>query len=151
MTMTPLTEDQVFSGRPWFEASIPPQAVDIEEYKKTEETVEESAESFGLAYIVMFGLMFFLKFGMELFWGSIRNLQVVFTLTLIRFKQTTTMNTFMSGMSEFAMQDVYSGEGYYDDTLTLKVTQAMNAQYEFFGSDSMIMLTNSGSFFIIQG
>jgi hypothetical protein len=37
------------------------------------------------------------------------------------------MNTFMSGMSEFAMQDVYSGEGYYDDTLTLKVTQAMNA------------------------
>ena len=117
----------MFSGRPWFEASIPPQAVDIEEYKKTEETVEESAESFGLAYIVMFGLMFFLKFGMELFWGSIRNLQVVFTLTLIRFKQTTTMNTFMSGMSEFAMQDVYSGEGYYDDTLTLKVTQAMNA------------------------
>ena len=97
----------------------------------------------------MFVLMFFLSYGMELFWGSIRNLQVVFTLTLIRFKQTSTMNTFMSGMSEFSSQDVYSGEGYYDEHLELKVTQAMNAQYEFFGSDSMIMMTNSGSFFII--
>ena len=61
------------------------------------------------------------------------------------------MTTFLSGMSNFAKQDVYSGEEYYPKFLKFKITEAMNAQFEFFGSDSMIMMTNSGSFFIIQG
>ena len=70
----------------------------------------ESASNFGFAYILMFALMYILNYAKELFWGSIRNLKVIFSLTLIRFPQTPTMTTFMSGMSNFSQMDVYNGE-----------------------------------------
>ena len=85
LTMSALTRGQIFNGAPYLEQSIPPQAVDIAKAKEVAATVKESAESFGLTYIILFVLLIFLNYGMELFWGSIRNLQVIFTLTLIKF------------------------------------------------------------------
>ena len=61
------------------------------------------------------------------------------------------MTTFLSGMSQFAKADVYNGEEYYAEHMNLMETIAMNAQFEFYGSGDKLMLTNSGSFFIIQG
>jgi hypothetical protein len=37
------------------------------------------------------------------------------------------MNTFLTGMSGFAMQDIYSGEDNYSEYLTLKETDPKNA------------------------
>ena len=54
-------------------------------------------------------------------------------------------------MSQFAKADVYNGEEYYAEHMNLMETIAMNAQFEFYGSGDKLMLTNSGSFFIIQG
>ena len=72
--MTALTREQIFDGQPYFEAFIRPQATDIAVAKQQAETVEETAIGLSLTYIAMFGLMFALKYGMELFWGSVRNL-----------------------------------------------------------------------------
>jgi hypothetical protein len=57
----------------------------------------------------------------------------------------------MSGMSDFSQADIFNGEEYYADNFNLIETLAKNAQFELYGSDSMLMITNSGSFFIIQG
>ena len=54
-------------------------------------------------------------------------------------------------MSEFAKQDIYNGEDYYEEYLALKTTLAKNPRFMFYGSENMILLTNSGSFFVIQG
>jgi hypothetical protein len=114
-------------------------------------TVKVAATGFSIVYVITFVLMIPLKLAMQLFWGSIRNLQVIFTLVLIKFRQNSTMNTFMSGMSKFAKADVYNGEDYYAENFSLVVTLGKNAQFEFYGSGDMLMLTNSGSFFVIQG
>jgi hypothetical protein len=51
-------------------------------------------------------------------------------------------------MGEFAKADMFSGEDAYDEYLNLKETEGINSKFVLFGSDNMIMLTNSGSFFI---
>ena len=61
------------------------------------------------------------------------------------------MNTFLTGMSRFAQADIFNGEEFYEKYLALKETVALNAQFEFYGSESLLALKNSGSFFIIQG
>jgi hypothetical protein len=60
------------------------------------------------------------------------------------------MTTFMSYMSEFAKQDIWSGEDLYSTVFTFISTDPLNEQFEFYGSDSMLFLTNSGSYFIVQ-
>ena len=85
LTMSALTREQVFNGQEYYEGPIPAQVRDVEAAKVVEEKTEETASAIGLIFIIIFVLMFFFKFGMELFWGSIRNLQVIFTLVLIKF------------------------------------------------------------------
>ena len=53
-------------------------------------------------------------------------------------------------MSEFAKQDIFSGEAHYERFLNLVETVGINNLFEMFGADNMIMLTNSGSYYIIQ-
>jgi hypothetical protein len=70
-------------------------------------------------------------------------------MSLIEFRQTPTMNTFLAGMSRFAKADIFNGEEFYEKYLALKETIALNAQFEFYGSETLLALTNSGSFFVI--
>ena len=84
-TMTPLNRDQVFGGDEFFEMPIPPQTTDIEFATKVEDSIETTAKSSGYMYILIFALMFLLNFAKQLFWGSVRNLQAIFTLSLIAF------------------------------------------------------------------
>ena len=72
--MYSLTRSQIFAGQPYFSEPIPAQAVDIEVAKKVEKTTKVTAKATGWAYILMFVLMFFGNFAMQLLWGSIRNL-----------------------------------------------------------------------------
>jgi hypothetical protein len=56
----------------------------------------------------------------------------------------------MSYMSEFAKQDIWSGEDLYSTVFTFISTDPLNEQFEFYGSDSMLFMGNSGSYFIVQ-
>ena len=49
----------------------------------------------------------------------------------------------------FAKQDMWSGEDLYASVFTFIVTEGINSNFELFGSDNMVMMTNSGSFFIL--
>ena len=84
--MSALTREQIFNGQPYFEEPIPPQAVDVGLEKQVAATVKVAAKSLSIGYVVTFVLMFLLKFAMQLFWGSLRILQVIFTLVLIEFR-----------------------------------------------------------------
>ena len=88
------------------------------------QALKDNATNAGLLYVFLFALR---NYGKELFWGSVRNLKDIFTLTLIQFTMTFGLNSFMSEMSEFAKQDAYSGEGYYEQHLTLMETNPLNA------------------------
>jgi len=59
------------------------------------------------------------------------------------------MSTFLNEMSEVAGADIFSGEDLYGWLFGLIETFAKNLQFEKFGSDNMLMLTNSGSYFVI--
>ena len=52
-------------------------------------------------------------------------------------------------MAKFAKLDILNGEDYYEKYLALKKTVPINAQFAKFGSESMVMMLNSGSFFVI--
>ena len=60
------------------------------------------------------------------------------------------MNDFMVGMGSFAAADIYNGEDLYAKWFVFVETVAKNVQFEFYGSDNLIMLLNSGSYFILQ-
>ena len=72
-------------------------------------------------------LRLFLNFGKQLFFSSIRNLKDIFVLSLIMFPKTATMITFLLGMSDFARQDIWNGEAYYEKWFTFVDTDAKNA------------------------
>jgi len=59
------------------------------------------------------------------------------------------MSTFLEEMSEVAGADILSGEDLYGWLFDLIETFAKNQQFEKFGSYNMLMLTNSGSYFVI--
>ena len=59
------------------------------------------------------------------------------------------MNNFMVGMGSFAAADIYNGEDFYEKWFNFVETVAKNIQFEFYGSDNMTMLLNSGSYFIL--
>jgi hypothetical protein len=61
------------------------QVTDVAEAKQTQAIVKKTEEVSRVLYIAMFVLMLSLNFAKELFWGSIRNLKDIFTLTLIMF------------------------------------------------------------------
>ena len=52
-------------------------------------------------------------------------------------------------MAQFAKLDILNGEDYYENYLSLKETVAINPQFIKFGSESMVMMLNSGSLFVI--
>jgi hypothetical protein len=45
---------------------------------------------------------------------------------------------------------VLSGEDNYNEYFNLKETEGINSKFELYGADNMLMLTNSGSYFILQ-
>jgi hypothetical protein len=70
--------------------------------KKIEAVVDGVANGVGTFYILIFAATYLLKYAMQLFWASIRNLKNIFNLSLIRFPMTPIMKIFMSRMSQFA-------------------------------------------------
>jgi hypothetical protein len=60
------------------------------------------------------------------------------------------MQIYLGASAEFAKQDVASGEDLYGNMFMFIATQGINHNFELFGSDNMVMMTNSGSFFILQ-
>jgi hypothetical protein len=45
--------------------------------------------------------------------------------------------------------DILDGEGFTSKLFRFIDTTALNAQFEFFGVDSKIMILNTGSYFIL--
>jgi hypothetical protein len=58
------------------------------------------------------------------------------------------MAIFFKIMGEFAKADIFSGEDAYGEYLNLKETEGINSKFVLFGANNMLMLTNSGSYFI---
>ena len=50
----------------------------------------------------------------------------------------------------FAMMDLLSGEDFYSDNLDFKETGPVTPNFELIGSDNKIMMTNSGSYFVMN-
>jgi len=72
--MAPLTPAQIFGGKSQLEFLIPSQVVDIVKTKKRIYLTKSTAQVSGTLYILTFVLMFFLQYGLSMFWGSIRTL-----------------------------------------------------------------------------
>jgi hypothetical protein len=67
-----------------------------------------------------------LEYGKSEFWGSIRTLKVTFTMTLIHFTLTPLLTIFLTIMSNLSQADVFNGEGFYGNHLSLKATETKN-------------------------
>jgi hypothetical protein len=59
------------------------------------------------------------------------------------------MSIYLQNLAVFAKLDMLSGEDLYGEHFGLKETEAINDEFDRFGADNMIMITNSGSFFIV--
>ena len=59
------------------------------------------------------------------------------------------MAIYLEKCSVFAKLDMFSGEDLYSDNLDLIDTNAVNSNFNFFGFDNQLIMTCSGSYFIL--
>ena len=59
------------------------------------------------------------------------------------------MNSYLIILSGYAQADIFNVEDQFEKYFNLMSTEAKNQQFEFFGSGSMILLLNSGSYYPI--
>jgi hypothetical protein len=76
---------------------------------------------------------------------------VIFLSCLITLMYTTIeLTTFFNICAEFAKLDLLSLENWFAENLNFKETGPFSPNFETMGSDSTIMMANSGSYFGVQ-
>lgn len=99
-----------------------PQVVDTEAAEELSDNLDTSLKITGVFLIQAFLLVWLLAIAMEQIWGAIRTIQVVFLVSLINFTQTIMMAIFLGKCAVFATLDLFSGEDFYGNHLSLKET-----------------------------
>ena len=70
-------------------------------------------------------------------------------MTMIDFTRVPLMAQFLESLSKFSQADIFDGEYLYEMMFIFKTTQVLNPNFELYGIDSLIMMVNSGSYFIL--
>jgi len=86
---------------------------------------------------------------MQQMWGLFRTLQTMLITSLIVFMRPVILTLFFTESVKFAGADIFSAGDFFEENLKFVSTDPLNSAFDFYGIGNMIMLIQSGSFFVL--